>query len=228
MSSSSGKAFGTILRGWQVTGLWPLNVAVALDREGSSATGMYMNAHPDDNVNEVLGRILPGAALLPHVGPGGRVMQPCVELGISGTDITVDRTSRTEAQLQAVGNAPTITLAVMKAVHQKCLASSMVVEQVKAHKKMKAVRSLNGLRVSRNGNLDTTAGLVCDDLQMRTNEEQWHRSFKAPDVIAAAQIILAPSKFSGKAAAVSALNQLACTATTGTSSLQGALPSSSP
>jgi len=167
---TSGSAYGTILRGWKLTGLWPLSVKVALEREGATATGMYMNAHKDDDMNTVLGAVLPGAAQLPDVDGDGRVRMPCAELGRTGTHLTAKRTLMSGAQL-ANPHAAVITLAIASAVHLRAVSAAEVVRGVNALKVLKAVKVMNGLKIGRNGLPDSTAGVDCNENVIRTCEE---------------------------------------------------------
>lgn len=67
-------------KSWRITGLFPLDINVALQREGAQASGLWSNIAPDTTPQTFLGMVLPGQPQKHHRVQDGRAVLPDVQV----------------------------------------------------------------------------------------------------------------------------------------------------
>jgi len=160
---ADGSRANTVRRSWQVTGLYPLDMSVALAREGAVASGVWANTHPDTETHTFLGTLL-GKHVTPEgatCSKEGNGLLAGVRMHVDTNGLHMEMASTSSSYLGgATGPGAVLRLAMAKSVQVKATSASVVYEEIKNAKKAKntIVQVVDGVHFGRNGNPSTLGG----------------------------------------------------------------------
>ena len=198
---ASGKTRDTIASAWKKTGLFPLSLETACNRDGATSTGIWNNTHA---ANELMGIVIPGAPA-PYIVQEGQVLAPAVSLSCAENGTLVGMFSQTQASrgvpLQAhAGGDRVIRAGVCAVLTSQAKSATEVQEAVRVMKAAKRVsidRQPNGVKFGRNNNPDTIGGKAYTPavgLAMRMNIARVEQEQEAAAAKQAAAAALKASK----------------------------------
>jgi uncharacterized cupin superfamily protein len=158
---AAGKTRGTIASAWKKTGLFPLNVETACNRDGAVSTGIWSNTTA---TTDLMGIVIPGTPPQ-YALQDGKVVSPAVSLscsdgGVLSGEFTVCASSGVAMQAHAGGDR-VIRAGVCAVLTSQARSATEVQEAVrvmKASKLVKVDRTPNGVKFGRNNNPDTIGG----------------------------------------------------------------------
>jgi len=161
---ADGSRNKTVRSAWEKCGLFPINMKVALAREGASASGVWYNTDRDTELTKFMNVVLPAEA---QMGDGVAEV-PCVQMEMAGDAVHASVLYKSGSLSAVEGSSVPRAGMIVRAAVATCmfaqtLDASVLDASVRAQKRLKGHKTAvsdTGVHVTlcRNGNPDTVQG----------------------------------------------------------------------